>query len=76
MTQESNSKTMKVIVNEQVRPDYNKTLLSTVDLVVGKAYDVIEVLEVGEYYKRYRIVDESGEDYLYPQGLFIVEKDD
>ena len=66
---------MKVIVNEQVRKDYNNTLLSTVDLLEGKVYDVIEIKEVGKYYKRYRIVDESGEDYLYPQGLFIIVKD-
>lgn len=66
---------MKVIVNEQVRQDYNSTLLSTVDLLEGKVYDVVEIKEVGKYYKRYRIVDESGEDYLYPQGLFIIVKD-
>lgn len=66
---------MKVIVNEQVRKDYNNTLLSTVDLLEGKVYDVVEIKEVGKYYKRYRIVDESGEDYLYPQGLFIIVKD-
>ena len=66
---------MKVIVNEQVREAYNNVRLSTVDLLEGKVYDVIEIKEVGKYYKRYRIVDESGEDYLYPQGLFIIVND-
>ncbi len=66
---------MKVVVNEELRPEYNATKLSTVDLIKGKPYEVIESIEKGMYYKRYRIFDESGEDFLYPKGLFnIVEE--
>lgn len=70
-----NNRAMKVIVNEEMRKTYNKANTSTVDLLEGKQYDVIDKKEVGKYYKRYRIVDESGEAYLYPQALFdIVEE--
>lgn len=42
------------------------------DLIDGKTY---EVLEITKKRKWYRIVDESGEDYLYPPQLFeIVEE--
>ena len=41
------------------------------DLIPGKVYDVIKVEKHGWY----RIVDESGEDYMYPPELFeIVEE--
>lgn len=41
------------------------------DLIPGKVYDVIKVEKHGWY----RIVDESGEDYMYPPSLFdIVEE--
>jgi hypothetical protein len=66
---------MIVVVNEEQRIKYNDANQSTVDLLPGKRYEVIGIKEVGKYYKRYRIIDESGEDYLYPQALFdIVEK--
>ena len=66
---------MKVVVNEKAREMVNKRNYSTVDLLKGKLYDVIAVVEKGQYYKRYRIIDESGEDYLYPASLFdIAEK--
>ena len=62
---------MKVIVNEEAR---TKTNLSTMDLLPGKIYTVMaEEPFLGS--KGFRIIDESGEDYLYPQALFdIVEK--
>ena len=42
------------------------------DLIDGKIY---EVAEISKKLGWYRIVDESGEDYLYPPQLFeIVEK--
>ena len=42
------------------------------DLIDGKVY---EVLEISKNLKWYRVVDESGEDYLYPPQLFeIVEE--
>ncbi len=42
----------------------------TCDLTEGKTYDVTAI-ENGWY----RVVDDSGEDYIYPPGLFeIVEK--
>ena len=44
----------------------------SIALIHGKVY---EVLEISEKLKYYRIVDESGEDYLYPPHFFeIVEK--
>ncbi len=43
-----------------------------IDLVNGKTY---EVLEIDPKMGWYRVVDESGEDYLYPPRFFeIVEK--
>ena len=60
---------MKVVVDESKR---EKTNFSTVDLKKGKSY---EVIEISKKLKWYRIVDESGEDYLYPPSLFdIVEE--
>ena len=42
-------------------------------LIDEKIYDVIEVDH--EFFDWYRVVDESGEDYLYPPQLFeIVEE--
>lgn len=38
------------------------------DLIPGKVYDVIKVEKHGWY----RIIDESGEDYMYPPELFEV----
>ena len=46
---------------------------SHVDLIKDKVYDA--KLEESKVYKRppmYRIVDESGEDYLYPTWLFEI----
>jgi hypothetical protein len=37
------------------------------DLIAGKVYEVLAVEE-----DWYRVVDESGEDYLYPPNLFEV----
>ena len=39
------------------------------DLLKGKIYDAI--IDEGKH-KWYRIIDESGEDYLYPPMLFEV----
>ena len=49
---------------------------STVDLHKDKIYDaVIDTGPKNNRPKMYRIIDESGEDYLYPPMLFkIVEK--
>ena len=42
-----------------------------IDLINGKVYDV---LEIDKKMGWYRVVDESGEDYLYPPHFFeIVE---
>lgn len=62
---------MKVKVNEEAR---NKTNMFTGDLLPGKVYDVMnEEPFLGS--KGYRIVDESGEDYMYHYALFdIVEE--
>ena len=60
---------MKVKVNERSRTQTN---LSTVDLLKGKEYEVISTSKKMGWY---RIIDESGEDYLYPPSLFdIVEE--
>ena len=60
---------MKVIVNEEARGCTN---YGTFDLKKGKIYDVIEVSPKLKFYK---IIDETGESYLYPPSLFdIVEE--
>ena len=60
---------MKVKVNEEAR---KRTNYGTIDLIEGKVY---EVLGTSKKLKFYRIVDETGEDYLYPPSLFdIVEE--
>ena len=58
---------MKVKVIEENRTKMGS--FSTVDLLKGKIYDAI--VDSGKM-KWYRIVDESGEDYLYPPMLFEV----
>ena len=47
---------------------------SPLSCINGKTYDVLPVEDVlGDWY---RIIDESGEDYLYPASSFeIVEQD-
>lgn len=57
---------MKVRVVENQR---EKAPCSTRDLFPEKIYDVIEITPK---WKWYRIVDESGEDYMYPPELFEV----
>ena len=60
---------MKVRVNEDAR---QRTNYGTIELFEGKVYEVIEITLKRKWY---RIVDESGEDYLYPPSLFdIVEE--
>lgn len=45
---------------------------TTRDILPGKEYSVIEVVPKWGWY---RIIDESGEDYMYPPELFeIVEE--
>ena len=41
------------------------------DLTLGRVYSVLEVED-----DLYRIVDDSGEDYLYPRDMFQVLKND
>ena len=43
---------------------------SPLELTNGKVYNVLAVERTW-----YRIVDDSGEDYLYPPELFELEKD-
>ena len=63
---------MIVKVNEEKRKEMNKTKWSTVDLLPSKLYEVKKISPKLGWYK---IVDESGEDYLYPPSLFdIVEE--
>jgi hypothetical protein len=43
-----------------------------IDLLKEKVYNVVSVEMKGQWY---RVVDESGEDYLYPKSFFeIVEQ--
>ena len=69
---------MKVKIIESKRDTYilcfngEKQLFSTSDILKDKVYDVIEISKSGTMY---RIIDESGEDYLYCKDLFeIVEE--
>ena len=61
---------MKVRILEDKRSLMGE--FSTGDLLKGKIYDAI--IDSGEL-KWYRIVDESGEDYIYPPEIFeIIEE--
>ena len=60
---------MKVRVIEEKRKIMGD--FTTKDLIKGKTYDAI--IDKGKH-KWYRIIDESGEDYLYPPELFEVVK--
>ena len=60
---------MKVVVNENSRA---RTNLGTRDLLKGKIYTVIGISSKLKWYK---IVDESGEEYLYPPSLFDMVED-
>ena len=69
---------MKVKIIESKRDTYvlclngEKQLFSTSDILKDKVYEVIEISKTG---KMYRLIDESGEDYLYLKDLFeIVEE--
>ena len=61
---------MKVRVLENKR--YIAGIFSTNDLLKDKIYDAL--IDDGKL-KWYRIIDESGEDYLYPPELFEVIED-
>ena len=41
--------------------------LSTDDLTLGRLY---EVMIHADHHGMIRVIDDSGEDYLYPEGLF------
>ena len=60
---------MFVIVDEEQRLKFNKSNISTIDLKEGKRY---EVVGISKKLKWYQIIDESGEDYLYPPSLFKI----
>lgn len=55
---------MKVRVIESAR---EKTNMSTYDLLLGKTYEATIVPSFGNWY---RIVDESGEAFMYHPSLF------
>jgi len=65
---------MKVKVIEENRKKMGEW--SHVDLLKGKTYEAVEYRgKNGDKPTMFRIVDESGEDYLYPPMLFeIVEE--
>lgn len=62
---------MKVKVIEENRKKMGS--FSTVDLLKDKIYNA--VIDSGKM-KWYRIVDESGEDYMYPPMLFEIIEDE
>ena len=62
---------MHVIVDEEQRLKFNSLNMSSVDLKENKKYEVVGISKKLGWYQ---IIDESGEDYLYPPSLFkIVE---
>ena len=67
---------MKVIVNEKQRKRY--VFFSTHDLKEGKIYETMgerKIRKDGTISPFIRIIDESGEDYLYHISLFdIIEE--
>ena len=66
---------MKVKPIESKRDGYalsvngEKVSFSTKDILPDKVYEVIEISKTG---KMYRIIDESGEDFLYHKELFEI----
>lgn len=62
---------MKVKVIEERREIMGD--FTSADLFENKIYEVIEIEPVANWY---RIVDESGEGYLYPPELFEIVEDD
>lgn len=65
---------MKVKVIEENRKKMGN--LSHVDLLRNKIYEAVpEKIKNNDKLLMYRIVDESGEDYLYPPMLFEVVED-
>ena len=67
---------MKVVVNEEKRKNYG--FFSTDDLEKGKVYETLgkrKIRKDGTISPFIRIIDESGEDYLYHISLFdIIEE--
>lgn len=61
---------MKVKIIEEKRNMMGE--FSTKDLLKGKIYEA--QIDSGKH-KWYRIVDESGEDYIYPPDIFEIVKD-
>ena len=61
---------LKVKVNESMR---KKAFGHTGDLICGKVYEVQNIEGKGNFY---RIIDESGEDYMYPPMLFEIIEDE
>ena len=59
---------MKVIVNEEERKKVKEANFSVVDLIEGKIYEA----EISKKMKWYRIIDETGETFLYPPCLFDI----
>ena len=57
---------IKVMVDEDMR---KRTNLCTWDLIEGKVYEVLEISRKLHWYK---ILDETGETFLYPPSLFKV----
>ena len=65
---------MKVKVIEKNRKKMGN--LSHVDLLRNKIYEAVpEKIKNNDKLLMYRIIDESGEDYLYPPMLFEVVED-
>lgn len=61
---------MKVKIKKEKREQCHNNPFSLIDILDDKAYEVIAV-ENGKY----RIVDESGEDYLYTSKAFEIVED-
>jgi hypothetical protein len=42
------------------------------DLTLGKRYELLLVTPIEEHHGLVRVVDDSGEDYLYPKDFFEI----
>ncbi len=62
---------MKVKLIKEKIEEFDNKPFSFIDILDDKVYEVVEISKRGEY----RIIDESGEDYLYNSKAFEVVED-
>ena len=68
---------VKIIENIKIKNENmdQRYIFTLNDLLFNKIYDVISIETGFEKDDTYRIIDESGEDYIYPKELFEIIED-